>query len=68
MGKFPSERRIAPRGAFKRFMRGLRARGGESPQGRIRSGNHTKHVRISVGDDVGWRNSPGDADARNGSA
>lgn len=27
MGKFPSEGRIAPRGAFKRFMRGLRAKG-----------------------------------------
>lgn len=35
MGKFPSEGRIAPRGAFKRVLRGLGARGGGIPRGGI---------------------------------
>ena len=39
MGKFPSRAAIAPRGAFKRVLRGLGARGGGIPRGGIRLGS-----------------------------
>ena len=52
MGKFPSDGRIAPRGAFKRVLRGLRARGGDPP-GRDLHARHEESWRISVGDEGG---------------